>query len=192
MADTGIDLITAIAGHAVLRGIDNCPGVPVQMGQAVYARVQSDKGNEQIKSSSTEKDIMKLIAFGSSPSETAVWHFSSGSPVHHFVVMPWYQHIAPMGMVYTVFMAYEKKYSFGQYVDGTGGIAPTGALGYKTAWTFDELKTMLRDLVTSNTAWQDYFGRVGPTRTMALDCYKYHPLNISTAIANVKRYTRLR
>jgi hypothetical protein len=192
MANTGIDLITAIAGNTTLRGLDNCPGVPVQMGHAVYASAQNDKGNDQIRHSSTERDIIRMIAFSGSPSDTAVWHFSSDSPVHHFVVMPWYRHTAPVGVAYTVFMAYEKKYDFGQYVTGTGGIAPTGVHGYKTAWTLDELKTMLRDLVTSNTAWQDYFGRVGPARTMSLNCYKYNTLRISTAIANVKRYNRIK
>lgn len=191
MAGTGIDLITAITGNATLMGINNCPGVPVQMGYAVYASAQSDKGTDQIKSSSTDKDIGRIIAFGGSPSDTAVWHFSSDSPVHHFVVMPWYRHTAPMGIVYTVFMAYENKYDLEKYVKGNG-LAPTGAHGYKTARTFDELKTMLHDLVTSNTAWQDYFGQVGPARTMSLNCYKYSTLRVSTAITNVRRYTRVR
>ncbi len=192
MPDTGADLINSIVGNATLRGLDNCPGVPVQMGYAIYASSQDDKGNEQITHQSTESDITKIIAFSGSHSDTAVWHFSSGSPVHHFVVMPWYKQTAPVGNVYTVFMAYENRYNFRQYVEGNGGIAPVGALGYKTAWTFDELKTMLRDLVTSNTAWQDYFGNVGAARTMKLNCYKYNTLRISTAMANVRRYTRVR
>src|SRR5690606_24987627 len=114
------------------------------MGYAVYASVQSDKGNNQIKDISKDQDIIRMIAFGGSPSDTAVWHFSSDSPVHHFVVMPWYSQTAPIGVVYTVFMAYENKYNFEQYVDGVGGIAPTGTHGYKTVWTLDELKIMLR------------------------------------------------
>lgn len=192
MANTGVDLIAAIVGNATLKGIDNCPGVPVQMGHAIYASAQNDKGNAQITHNSADGDITRLIAFSGSPSDTAVWHFSSDSPVHHFVVMPWYKHTAPVGFVYTVFMAYERQYSLKQYVEGTGGIAPTGALGYKTVWTLAELKTMLRDLVTSNTAWQDYFGRVGPARTMTLNCYKYNTLRVSTAITNVGRYIRIK
>jgi len=192
MANTGVDLIAAITGNATLRGLDNCPGVPVQMGYAVYGGVQSDKGTDQITHTSTEQDIVKAIAFSGSPSDTAVWHFSSDSPVHHFVVMPWYKHTAPVGNVYTVFMAYENRYNFRQYVEGSGGIAPTGALGFKTAWTLNELKTMLYDLVTSNTAWQDYFGQVGPARTMTLNYYKYNTLRLSTALTNVVRYNRVR
>lgn len=192
MPDTGIDVANAITRHAVLRGLANCPAVPIQMGYAIYASLQGDKGNLQIKHDTSQKEIDSIIAFSGSPSDTAVWHFGSSSPVHHFVVMPWYQYTAPVGFVYTVFMAYENKYNLGEYIDGAGNFAPTGALGYKTAWTFDELKTMLHDLVTSNTAWEDYFGHVGPARTMTLTCNKYNTARISTAMVNLRRYTRIR
>lgn len=105
------------------------------------------------------------------------------------MVIPWYRHTAPIGIVYAVFMAYENQYKFGEYLQGRRA-APTGDLGYKAARSIGELKTMLQDLVTSNTAWQDYFGQVGPARTMKLNCYKYPTLRVSTAIKNVNQHPR--
>lgn len=193
MANTGPDLINAIVGNQKLMALDNCPGVPVQMGLAVYGSVQDDSGSgTEIKDEGNDSDMQKkineAIGFGGASSETAVWHFSL-TPVHHFVVVPWYKQNAPHGQVYTVFMAYENEYSLGQYVHGTGNIAPKpGGKGYKAEWTPSQLSTMLFDLLKSDKAWEDYFGKVGAAKATKITYWKYKVTTLKSAISNVNKY----
>lgn len=189
MANTGVDLIAAILQNPTIRALDNCPGVPTTIGRAVYGTYQNDTGMAEIKSGpDMQKHINQAIGFSGSNAETAVWHFSSESPVHHFVVVPWYKHDNPHGRVYAVFMAYEGRYTLQNYTNGTGGIAPTGGYGYQAARTPTELATMLSDLLTSGQAWEHYFGRVGPARTMKLKYWKYKVVSLTSAITNVRRF----
>ena len=188
---TGPELITAIVGKANLMSVNNCPGVPTSMGHAFYGACQDDAGKgESIvpgKQADMQKQINNVIGFGGANSETAVWHFSL-APVHHFVVVPWYKHDFPHGQVYAVFMAYETKYTVDQYVKGTG-VAPTlGADGYKEAWTVNQLSSMLSDLLTSGTAWQDYLGQVGAARATKITVWKYKTVTLQSAIKNVNAY----
>ncbi len=200
MANTGLDLINAIVANQTLMGLDNCPGVSAQMSCAVYGSVQDDsgKGTDIQNNSSMQKDINIAVGFGGANSETAVWHFlvTSSSPIHHFVVVPWYKSNIPQGQVYTVFMAYEinatNKYSVGDYVHGTGNFAPApGGTGYKTEWSVNQLSTMLSDLLTSPTAWQNYFGNVGAAQATKITYWKYKITTLTSAISNVNAYNRL-
>ncbi|CAI8817813.1 hypothetical protein EMIT051CA3_20444 [Pseudomonas chlororaphis] len=65
--------------------------------------------------------------------------------------------------MYTVFMAYEKKYMVVNYVEHKSP-APGEIKGYKTVWTANDLSTMLSDLLTKSNAWEEYFGNVGPAQ----------------------------
>ncbi len=193
MANTGLDLINAIVANPILMGLDNCPAVPAQMSCAVYGSVQDDSGSGTHiqNNSSMQKDINIAVGFGGANSETAVWHFLL-TPVHHFVVIPWYKSNVPQGQVYTVFMAYENKYSVGQYVNGTGGIAPTpGGKGYKTEWSVSQLSTMFSDLLTKSTAWEEYFGKVGQAQATKITYWKYKITTLTSAITNVNAYKKL-
>jgi hypothetical protein len=192
MTNMGEDLIAAIVGNKKIVKANNCPAVPVHMSSAFYCAVQSDFGaGLKIEAGpNMQKQINTVIGFNGANSETAVWHFSLIGPVHHFVVVPWYQHKRPHGQVYSVFMAYENKYTLQQYVHGTGGFVPAiKKMGYKDAWTISQLSTMLSTLLTSNKAWQDYFGKVGITHPATkITCWKYRTITLKSAIANVKIY----
>lgn len=192
MSKTGKDLINAIVKNSTLMGIDNCPGVPAQMSCAVYGSIQDDSGSGTVikPGSGMQDSINKAVGFGGANSETAVWHFLTGSPVHHFVVVPWYQHESPQSWVYTVFMAYEDKYSLGEYVEGKAPAPATGGKGYKTVWTVSQLSTMLSDLLTRKEAWEEYFGKVGPAQATKLTYWKYKVKGLDAAVSNVEKYTK--
>ena len=186
---TGEELINAIVDNDTLMTIDNCPKVPVEIGRAVYGSVQDDSGSGTVIKSgnSMQQDINKAVGFSGANSETAVWHFLL-DPVHHFVVVPWYRQQSPHGQVYTVFMAYEDKYSLGKYVNGTAPAPAVGGKGYKSEWTVNQLSTMFSDLLTSNTAWEEYFGNVGATKATKITYWKYKVTSLQSAISNVNKY----
>ncbi|NBF01932.1 hypothetical protein GV819_06475 [Pseudomonas sp. Fl5BN2] len=189
---TGEDLIRAIRNNNTLMGLNDCPSVPVQMSCAVYGKVQNDIGNDVIKRTdkNMNEKINQALIFLGAHSETAVWHFSTGSKVHHFVVIPWYKQSAPQGIVYTVFMAYEKQYMVVNYVEHNNP-APGEVKGYKTVWTANDLRTMLSDLLTKGSAWQEYFGNVGPAHADAVHYFKYKITTLNSAVANVSQYREL-
>lgn len=191
MPDTGSDLIAEIIGNNRLMSLGDCPAVPIQISHAIYGSVQNDVGPgiSITPGDGSQKQIKNVIGVGGANSETEVWHFSIVEPLHHFVVVPWYKHDAPHGQVYTVFMAWENKYTLQRYVGGTGGLAPTlGGTGYKMAWTPSELTTMLSDLLAGGRAWQDYFGQVGAGSTKSINCWKYRTITLKSAISNVRSY----
>lgn len=185
---TGQNLVEAIIGKQSLMDLSDCPSVPIQIGKAVYGDYQDDTGSGTIikHDENMQKQIETVLGIGGMTSETAVWHFLL-SPVHHFVVIPWYHFSTPY-WVYTVFMAYEDAYTLGEYVNGTGKAPPTGGKGYKTVWSYNELSTMLSELLTSGTAWEEYLGRVGKNQATKITCWKYKLLSVDTAIANVTKY----
>lgn len=191
MANTGQDLIYAIVNNKTLMAINNCPAVPVEMGRAVYGSVQEDSGPGTViqPGDNMQKQINEAVGFIGANSETAVWHFLLSPVVHHFVVVPWYNQESPHGQVYTVFMAYENKYSLGQYVKGTPPPAPPlGGKGYKEIWTVSQLSTMFSDLLTSSKAWEEYFGKVGAAQANKIMYWKYKVISLQSAISNVERY----
>lgn len=193
MANNGPDLINALVNNATLMALDNCPAVPVHVGAAVCGSIQNDdKGVALAPGKSLKDDIARLVYFSGITSETSVWHFSTGAPVHHFVVVPWYKHDYPHGWVYTVFMAYENHYTVQQYVAGAGGSAPAHKPGgYKPFWSATELSDMLYELLTGGSAWETYFGSVGAAKTLSLTCYKYKVVSLVSAIRQVTSYTQL-
>jgi len=187
---TGADLINAIVNNQALMAVDNCPGVPTQMSLAVYGAVQDDSGPGTVIQPGVDmqKQINAAIGFGGANSETAVWHFLMGPTVHHFVVIPWYREADPHGRVYTLFMAYENRYAVGWYVNGTAPAPPTGGKGYKAEWSVAQLSTMFSELLTSATAWQEYFGQVGATQAQTITYWKYKVISLTSAVANVPNY----
>ncbi|SDA12839.1 hypothetical protein SAMN03159355_00272 [Pseudomonas sp. NFPP10] len=188
---TGEDPVKAIENNATLMGLKDCPSVPIQMSCAVYGKVQNDVGNDVITNNGSMKyQIDQALLFRGLHSETAVWHFSTGPVVHHFVVIPWYRQSAPQGTVYTVFMAYEGKYLLVNYVKHNSP-APGEVKGYKTAWTENDLRTMLSDLLTKSNAWEEYFGNVGPAQANIIHYYKYKTTTLDSAVSNVNRYREL-
>ncbi len=189
MPNTGPELITAIATNGRITSVDNCPGVPVYIGRAVYGSIQSDTGpGTEIKiSGELQKKINVAIGFGGANSETAVWHFSL-EPTHHFVVVPWYKHDPPHGQVYTVFMAYENKYTVLQYINGSASAPSTALKGYKPVWTPSQLSTMFSELLISPTAWEEYFGNVGQNQATKIVYWKYKIISLEAAIRNVNGY----
>ncbi|QQZ39469.1 hypothetical protein IF690_15490 [Pseudomonas sp. SK3(2021)] len=189
---TGEDLIRAINNNKTLMELNDCPSVSVQMGCAVYGKVQDDVGNDEITNNGSMKyQIDQALLFRGLHSETAVWHFSTDSPepkVHHFVVIPWFKQSA--GTVYTVFMAYEKKYMVVNYVEHNNP-APGEIKGYKTVWTANDLSTMLSDLLTKSNAWEEYFGNVGPAQANKIRYFKYKITALDSAVSNVNQYREL-
>lgn len=180
MPDTGPELIDAILGKATLMALDNCPGVPAELGRAVYGTYQDDSGP------GLPPDNLDLaVNFSGSSAQTAVWHFASDNPVHHFVVVPWIT-VADPRVVYTTLMAYENRYTLGNYVAGAGNApgAPNG-YGHKSQ---AEFRQMLNALQSEDAAWQTYFGQVGAARTTGLKYWKYNNISLSKAIKNVGKY----
>ncbi|WP_233963103.1 hypothetical protein [Pectobacterium versatile] len=190
MPNTDDALINAIVANNKLMEIKDCPGVPTQMSRAVYGKTQDDSGSGTVieNNKDMQKNINIAIGFPGANSETAVWHFLVGPTVHHFVVIPRYQHTIPQGWVYTVFMAYENEYSVGKYVKHTAP-APSGAKGYKKIWTTNDLSKMFSDLLTSDTAWKEYFGPTGKPKAKTITYWKYKVIPLDTAIANVNKYS---
>ena len=184
---SGSDLIDAIVSNDRLKVINKCPAVPVDVGTAVYGKVQNDTGETKVRLNKLDSDVSTAVGFGGANSETAVWHFQL-VPTHHFVVIPWYRYTKPHGQVYSVLMAYENNYTLGQYISGSGKAPATGGKGYKKAWTVTELSTMLKDLMTSHVAWQAYFGQVGQTQATKMYYYKYKVISVDKAYGNVGRY----
>ncbi|MDJ0827892.1 MAG: hypothetical protein QNJ16_20595 [Rhodobacter sp.] len=189
MPDTGPQLIHDIVNNADLMAINNCPGVPVQMGVAVYGSVQSDVGAGTVV---TQNNIGATLGFPGANSETAVWHFQT-RPVHHFVLVPWYKQDPPHGQVYTMFMAYEDQYSLGQYVAGTNPAPALAGHGYRQVWTYNDLETMLEELLfkgqnRGEAAWESYFCRGLRLRATEMRYWKYKVTSLKSAIANVGKY----
>ena len=190
MNDTGPELITAILNNHKLMSVNNCPGVPVSMGTAVYGVCQNDSGSgtKLTPENATQKKINEVIGFGGANSETSVWHFSIRKPAHHFVVIPWYKHSSPHGQVYSVFMAWENKYTVTKYVNGLGFAPTKGGKGYKDFWTIEQFSKMLSELLAGGPAWNNYFGNVGVGNAEEIKCWKYKTTFLKSAITNVKRY----
>ena len=188
---TGSDVIDAISNKMTLMAIDNCPGVPVQVGYAVYGSFQNDKRGIEIKNDhSKQRNINEAIYFGGGKTETSVWHFSTSPTVHHFVVIPWVTEHLPFETVYTVLMAYEGKYNLDKYVKGIDADAPGAAHGYKAHWTAKQLSEMLSELVveeTANAAWKKYFDprASGDKKATKITCYKYKNTTLETALGNI-------
>jgi hypothetical protein len=188
MANTGQDLIASIKANKALMGVNNCTGVSVAMDIAIYGSAQDDAGTG-MAITANEHTAYDEIWVGGTDSKTEVWRFLTGPGVHHFVVVTWYNHEKAPGRVYTVFMAYENKYSVGGYVDGEAP-APKGMKAYKDIWTLADLKKMFFELLTRPVAWQEYFGEVRKPdkQTNTLTCWKHKTTTLESAIANVKAY----
>jgi hypothetical protein len=86
-------------------------------------------------------------------------------------------------------MAYEGKYDTGDYVAGNPPAPPVGGKGYKTQWSVNQLSTMFSDLLTSKTAWEDYFGKVGQNQANKITYWKYKNTTIDSAVINVNNFT---
>ncbi|MCG8633717.1 MAG: hypothetical protein MI863_07815 [Desulfobacterales bacterium] len=187
MPATGLNLIRAIKRNDSLLDIDNCPGVPAQMGKAFYGDWQDDDDETIIEAGrDCLTRIRSLIDFSGGNTETAVWHLDIIGNTHHFVVVPW--HKPSQELVYTVFMAYENKYTLKKYINGTTPAPGRGVKGYKDSWTSKQLRTMLNKLINIANLWEEYFGAVGAGNVESIRCYKYTNISLSDAINNVNEY----
>jgi len=185
---TGPELIDAIKANDKLKAIDNCPGVPVDFGKALYGSMQNDVGNNKIES---ELDVNKAIGFTGSNGETAVYHFQT-KPTHHFVVVPWYNHGANHGQVYSVFMAYENNYTVDEYIRKAGR-APSGNKGYRDLWTIQQLVAMLKAIALGSTAnkrnaWRDFFAPYDIHAATSVEYYKYPVKSLDSAMKKLTSY----
>ena len=187
---TGEDLIDVIIKNAKLLTVNNCPGVSVNVGKAVYGKYQDDAGPGKSivrqEEAPLKQAIQKAIAVHeqATSQHSGVWHFLL-DPVHHFIVIPWLKVDHPAGQVYTVLMAYEGKYTLEEYVKGQKK-APRSGSGYKPFWSQAELSDMLYELLTSGSAWERYFGDVGAAHATKITYWKYQYVDISKAIERVK------
>ncbi|WP_020406600.1 hypothetical protein [Hahella ganghwensis] len=192
MPDQGQDMIQALLRKQKLLDINNCPAVPVEVSKAIYGVTQDDTGDGiKFTKSTVKKRIDPSVIFEGN-SYTAVWHFMLENPVHHFVVVPWYQHTTPeQGQFYTVLMAWENKYTLNQYINGTNG-APTGAKGYKAKWTAEQVSDLVYDLLKGGRdAIVDYCGQAGAwdqNKETQLTLWKYKKVLLTTAAENVATY----
>ena len=188
MSNTGETLINAIVSNNYLMAINNCPGVPAQMSRAVYGKTQDDSGPEprsKITVTCKRISISRWGSLGRTRNRRLAFHDWPARPP--FCGDPWYQHTAPHGRVYTVFMAYENRYSVGGYVQHTPP-APSAVKGYRTVWSVTDLAQMFSDLLTSATAWQTYFGAVGAAQANKITYWKYKVTSLDSAVANVNKY----
>ena len=183
----GRDLVAAINANHHLMEVDNCPGVPVAFGKAIYGKVQDDDNGVKITKADMAQKIPEAVRVVGSNDQTAVWHFAM-TPVHHFVVVPWYDGNVPE-WVYTIWMAYENRYIVDDYVHGRSPAPAVEGTGYKEIWSKNNLSTMLEELLTQSTAWQNYFGTVGAKQATQIEYYKYKMTSLSSAITNVQNYT---
>ncbi|MCD9568330.1 hypothetical protein [Pseudomonas protegens] len=51
-----------------------------------------------------------------------------------------------------------------------------------TAWTENDLRTMLSDLLTKSNAWEEYFGNVGPAQANIIHYYKYKTTTLDSEV----------
>lgn len=132
------------------------------------------------------------LAFFASSADIAVFHFSIHNPVHHFVLIPWYDDVFPQRRGYTMYMAYSvsdrpgevnPSYNIRKYIDGSSGQTK----GYKDTWTHDELLFMLRSLFNSDTAWSQYFLTGKNHRAEKISVYKYENIQIQKALTRLRR-----
>jgi hypothetical protein len=195
----GIELRDAIANNLKLRGVENCPLVPVSMSAAIYGRPKDDVNqrtldNEDKAAGATEKKIYAAMGFGGAQSETVMWHFQTAPFVHHFAVLAWYDE-ANQELCYSAFMAFERLkphdptkpgYSFAEYVDNS--MVPQLPSGYPNKRNITQLTTWLKELLTDNAAWSKYFQAGVEKKIESLSCWKYDFISLDKAMANVMRY----
>ena len=184
----GMDLITAIKANNKLGATKDCPAVSVNMSLALYGSVQDDGTETSIEANSSRHDLMMLLWCNGKQTETAVWHFQTVGTVHHFVIVPWYNQSLP-GWTYTVFMAYENKYSLREYIQN----APVRGSGhrlsrpYRDEWSSPEIVDMLLAVLTGEDAWKDYFSDTSHKPT-SINCYKYKNIAINDASVRLNLY----
>jgi hypothetical protein len=193
----GVQLKNALKNKLAIGAVDNCPGASVAIGKAVYGSIQDDAHETKVTPGAARKDLVNLVWFGGTLSQTAVWHFmvlgapdpgSSRPAVHHFVVVPWYNQ-SPPGWSYTVFMAYENSYTIRQYTQSApGNMAQALRSGYREEWSASEFADMLSDLLANPAAWGDYFLHGASKGVQSISCYKYAAISVEAALANVARY----
>jgi hypothetical protein len=185
----GKELIDAIKRNLKLQAVDDCPGVPVHIGTAVYGVAQEDSNGVAMTKESTDKEWFSLLWFNGSQAETAVWHFYTLPTLHHFVVIPWYNQDPP-GRSYTVFMAYENQYTLKNYIDKAPGWMGNYALekGFEDERTYGDIMAMMKGVLKNEGAWQAYFSSRKNLPVDTIMCFKYPKISLADAIGNVAAY----
>jgi hypothetical protein len=182
----GKQLIDAIKAHADILRVADCPGASVAIGKAVYGGYQDDGTGREIKPGISRGDLNNIIRFDGTYAQTAVWHFAT-DPVHHFVVVPWYNQ-SPPGWSYSVFMAYEHQYTIREYIQSAPGrMSQSLNKGYREEWSITEVVDMLLALLDDKKAWGKYFLHGVDNEVKSITCYKYDVISIDKALANLKK-----
>lgn len=182
----GKEMIDAIKVHPHVSEVKNCPDTSFRIGQMIYGSTQDDDTEIELDAGISRQKLIELFLVSVKQDQTQVWHFMT-TPVHHFVVIPWYNQ-SPPGWSYTVFMAFEGKYVLREYLQNArGNMSQTLKNGYKDEWTVSELADMFINLRTKDTAWGDYFEH-GQSKSIAkIIYYKYDVITLEKALANVKK-----
>lgn len=182
----GQQLKDAIKAHQRILMVNNCPGASVAIGHAVYGNVQDDGKEKEIKPGASRRSLADIVGFDGVTSQTAVWHFAT-DPVHHFVVVPWYNQSSP-GWSYSVFMAYENQYTIREYIQNAPGrMSRALKKGYREEWSANEVVDMIFNLLGDKKAWGDYFQRDAEKEVKSIKCYKYENISVDRALANLGR-----
>ena len=189
---TGQELIQAINGNGTLRSVQECPQVSVQMGFAVYDELQNDDDDiETVITANDLGDLPDLVYVGPNrQNQTAVWH-ARLDPVHHFVIVPWYNQMGTPQQYYAVYMAYESYnsqgafngYNMGAYIGRTGRAPHNHAFGFNPNRHINNLITMFSSLLEEGPdAWGRYFGNVPLRNAQRITLYKYPWENLNNTL----------
>ncbi|MEM9060675.1 MAG: hypothetical protein AAGD13_09455 [Pseudomonadota bacterium] len=170
----GQDLVDAIKANETLQAISRCPAVPVDVSRAIYGVVKDD---------STKAEDLE---FTGDASKAELWHFDvkSESYLHHFVALIWINDQGKTG--FTLFMAYETKYTLGQYMSGKS--KKQGMIGFEDFREMSEMKTIMQSLIRQEDAWGKYFNVSDTEKLKSVQFFKYGHVDIAEAIARVEEF----
>lgn len=170
----GQDLVDAIKANAKLTKIAQCPKVPIKLSEAIYGVVKNDD------------TVATDLNFNGDQTQAELWHvsLSSDTLLHHFAVLVWKNDQDVVGC--TLFMAYETKYTLGQYVSGKS--KKQGMIGYVDFMEMTDFKTMMKSLSSEAGAWGKRFNVSDFEKATSCKIYKYGQFDLTQAVQNVAGY----
>lgn len=164
--------------------MDNCPGVSAHLGKAMYGDWQNDENDIDVTKETIDAN---LLFVGKNNTETALWHFlvvGNTNAVHHFAAVPWYNN--EQELVYTIFMAYEKMYKLGEYIDGSAKAMPDYKFFDFTRKSL--FRALLRLLFSVDSAWSQVFCKNINDKAKTMTLWKYPVIDVQVATARVNKY----
>ena len=170
----GQDLVDAIKSNEKLKKVAACPTVPVKLSEAIYGVVKDDE------------TVARDLNFNGDQTRAELWHVSlkSETLVHHLAVLVWRNDQDTVGC--TLFMAYENKYTLGQYVSGKS--AKQGMIKYVDFMEMTDFTTMMQSLGREEGAWGKRFNVSDSEKATSCKVYKYGQFDIAEAVENVTGY----